>query len=112
MKHLALIFAIALSTATPALGEAGNFALVNGTGSALSELSIRRFGSQQWKSLGAAPAPGAAADIAFSDPDCAFDIRATVAGSGSAVWLGVNLCEAKRVTLNRSSSGELWVDYD
>ena len=112
MKRPALAFLLALFAAAPALADAGNFTLVNGTGSALDELSIRRTGSQDWKSLGAAPAAGASANIRFSDPDCAFDIRGTIPGQGSAVWPGVNLCEVKRVTLNRSASGELWVDYD
>jgi len=48
----------------------------------------------------------------FSDPDCAFDIRATVAGAGSVTWAGVNLCGAKSVTLNRDGSAGAWVDYD
>ena len=33
-------------------------------------------------------------------------------GGGTAVWSGVNLCEAKAVTLNRNESGAAWVDYD
>ena len=51
------------------------------------------------------------APVAFSDPDCAFDIRASVAG-GTATWTGVNLCGTSRVTLQRRPSGETWVDYD
>ena len=37
----------------------------------------------------------------FTDPDCAFDIRANVAGAGPVTWAGVNLCDVKSVTLKR-----------
>jgi hypothetical protein len=100
--------AIALSLSAPALAGASNFTLVNGTGGALSELSIRRAGTQEWKSLG----QGAGGAVQFSDPDCAFDIRATVAGAGATTWAGVNLCDVKSVKLNRDPSAGAWVDYD
>jgi len=48
----------------------------------------------------------------FSDPDCAFDIRANVAGAGPTTWADVNLCAVKSVTLNRDGSAGAWVDYD
>ena len=48
----------------------------------------------------------------FENPDCAFDLRATVAGAGQVVWSGVNLCDVKSVTLNRDAAGRDWVDYD
>ena len=95
----------------PAFAGAGSSTLVNGTGAGLSSVSIRRTGTNDWQSLAAAPAPGAGAPVAFSDPDCAFDIRASV-GGGTAVWAGVNLCGTSRVTLQRRASGETWVDYD
>ena len=50
--------------------------------------------------------------INFSDPDCAFDIRADMPGVGSVTWADVNLCAAKSVTLNRDASAGAWVDYD
>jgi len=75
-------------------------------------LSIRRAGTQDWKPLGAAPAAGARGSITFYDPDCAFDLRATVAGSGAVTWTRVNLCDVKSVTLNRDASAGAWVDYD
>ncbi len=102
---------LALSGA-PALADAGNFTLVNGTDSALTGVAIRRFGAQDWRPLSAAPPAGGRALVLFSDPDCAFDIRATLGGGKSQVWSGVNLCGAKSVTLNRAASGALWVDYD
>ncbi len=110
--------AIALATVTltlsgaPALADAGNFTIVNGTDSAMTGVAIRRFGAEEWRPLSAAPPVGGRALVLFSDPDCAFDIRATVAGGKSLVWSGVNLCGAKSVTLNRAASGALWVDYD
>jgi hypothetical protein len=111
MKKLILIAAI-LSCAAPALAGASNFTLVNGTGGALSELSIRRAGTQDWKPLGAAPAAGARGAVTFSDPDCAFDLRANVPGAGPVTWAGVNLCDVKAVILNRDAAAGAWVDYD
>jgi hypothetical protein len=112
MKRLILLALLAVS-ASPALSAgASGFMLVNGTGGALADLSIRRAGTQAWKPLGAAPAAGGRSSMSFSDPDCAFDIRATVPGAGPVTWAGVNLCAVKSVTLNRDGSAGAWVDYD
>lgn len=96
----------------PAIAGAGNFTVVNATGQDIAALSIRRFGTTSWTELSAAPRAGARGAVQFADEDCAFDIQARLAGGPTAVWSGVNLCDAKAVTLNRSASGALWVDYD
>jgi hypothetical protein len=96
----------------PALAGASNFTVVNATGFDIAGLSIRRFGTQAWKVLGTTPAAGGRAVVEFGDEDCAFDIQARLSGGATAVWSGVNLCDAKAVTLNRSATGALWVDYD
>ena len=112
MKRVVLATILTLS-AWPALAAgAGNFTLVNGTGGALQQLSIRRAGTQDWKELGTAPSAGGRSSMSFSDPDCAFDIRANVPGAGPITWAGINLCGAKSVTLNRDGSAGAWVDYD
>jgi len=112
-KIATLLAAVWLATSTgPALAGAAGFNLVNGTGGGLSDLAIRRAGTNEWKPLGAAPAPGARGQVQFSDPDCAFDIKANVAGAGPTTWAGVNLCDVKSVTLNRDGSAGAWVDYD
>lgn len=105
MKRLMCL--LTLLMASPAFAGASNFTLVNGTGGALSELSIRRSGTNDWKPL----AQGAGGAVQFSDPDCAFDIRASVGGT-PVTWTGVNLCGAKSVTLKRSAAAGAWVDYD
>jgi len=110
MKRLA--FFLLTVSASPALAGASNFTLVNGTSGALAELSIRRAGTSDWKPLGAAPAAGARGAVQFNDPDCAFDIRATVPGAGPVTWAGVNLCDVKSVTLQRDGAAGAWVDYD
>lgn len=107
-----LILVALLAPAMPAQSGASNFTLVNGTGGSLSELSIRRSGTTDWKSLGAAPAAGARKPISFSNQDCAFDIRATVPGAGPVTWADVNLCDVKSVTLKHDRSAGAWVDYD
>ena len=112
MKRLVILAALAASASPAMAGGASNFTLVNGTNAALAELSIRRAGTQDWKALGPAPSAGARTSLKFNDPDCAFDIRANVPGSGPVTWAGVNLCGAKSVTLNRDGSAGAWVDYD
>ena len=114
MKTIMLVAAAGLLAVlpAPAIGAAGNFVLVNQSGGNMSGLSIRRTGTQAWQPLGVMPAAGARGPVQFSDPDCAFDIQANVAGVGTVVWSGVNLCEANVVTLNRNASGAVWVDYD
>src|SRR5205085_4160167 len=114
MKRLVSI-ALASSLAAlpqPALAGAANFVLVNGTGQPVSNVSIRRTTTNSWTSIPAAPAAGARANVQFTDPDCAFDIRATLAGIGEIMWTGVNLCGTKAVILNRNGKGVLWVDYE
>jgi len=107
-----IAFAALLSCAGPALAGASSFTLVNSTGAPLADLSIRRAGTQDWKPLGAAPPAGARGAVSFSDPDCAFDLRASVPGAGPVTWTGVNLCDVKSVILNRDQTAGAWVDYD
>ncbi|MGI8931523.1 MAG: hypothetical protein ACR2FK_03960 [Sphingomicrobium sp.] len=109
---VAIIAALVAAIPVPALAAAGNFTLVNKTGNNISSLSIRRVGTAQWTPLGGTPANGSRTAVAFANPDCAFDIRATLVGGASATFSGVNLCDVTTVTLNRGPSGDLWVDYD
>jgi len=111
MKRLVLL-GIFLAASGPALAGASKFTLVNGTDGALAGLSIARAGTHEWNPIGPAPAAGARAAVDFSNPDCAFDIRANVAGNGPVTWAGVNLCDVKSVTLKRDESAGAWVDYD
>ena len=112
MKRLAILVLLATSSSPAIAAGASTFTLVNGTGGALAQLSIRRAGTQDWKPLGSAPSPGGRTSVSFSDPDCAFDIRANLPGAGPVTWAGVNLCDVKSVTLNRDGSAGAWVDYD
>ena len=111
-RLLGPLFAALLLSPAPAIGQASNFTVINGTGAGISSLSIRRTGTASWTSLSAAPGAGASSSVAFSDPDCAFDLRASLAGGGTAEWNGVNLCGTTQLTLRRRPSGETWVDYD
>ncbi len=101
-----------LSAAKPG---AGGINLVNETGHGMSELFIRRTGTQNWQTLTfTPPQPGwhAKASSTFTDPDCAFDIKATLDDGSTASWPGLILCEVKSLTLNRNAAGVTWADYD
>jgi hypothetical protein len=110
-KVALLLLLIAPGSAALAGPGASGFTLVNGTSGQFSELSIRRAGTSDWRPLGASPSAGARTNVQFKDPDCAFDIRAKVAGS-PVTWAGVNLCDVKSVTLRKDDSAGAWVDYD
>ena len=110
---LAVAATVFAGSSVPAVAGAGNFTVVNSTGADFTALSIRRFGSRgEWQSLPAPPRAGAKGVVTFSDNDCAFDLQGKLAGGATAVWSGVNLCEANAITLNRNDSGAVWVDYD
>ena len=112
MAKGAVLLAALVGWASAAHAGASNFTLVNGTSAQLADLSIRRAGTQDWKPLGAAPAAGAKGPVKFADPDCAFDIRATLPGAGPVTRADVNLCDVKSVTMKRDQSAVAWVDYD
>lgn len=112
MLSRALVALVLLAAAIPALAAAGNFNVINATGLNILTLEVRRSGTDSWRPISATPAAGASGAVTFNDPDCAFDIRARLSGNVEAVWPGVNLCEVKSVTLNRSAAGALWIDYE
>ena len=105
-----------LSSSSLAAGHgAAGLNLVNNSGQSISDLAIRRTGTQGWLPLPATPAKpvkGGRATSPFADPDCAFDIKVTLEDGKEAIWPGLNLCEVKTLTLNRSESGATWADYD
>lgn len=110
------LLAAALLTVAPrpAFAQAAGFTLVNNTDIDFREMMVRRFGSAEWVPLVVVPLPlakGARGAADFSNPECAFDLRATLPDGQTVLWSGVNLCEAKVVTLNRNARGVLWVDY-
>lgn len=112
-RFIAPLLAMALAAVpVPAFADAGNFTLVNKTGATISSLQIRRVGTGSWQPLTGSPPSGGRIAVAFANPDCAFDIKANLAGGASATFTGVNLCDVTVVTLNRGAGGDLWVDYD
>lgn len=116
-RTLALAIAALVGIAPAPLGaQAANFTLVNNTDISFTGLMARRFGTPSWSPLIVAPLPlprsGGRGAVQFTNPDCAFDLQATLPDGRLVVWSGVNLCDAKVVTLNRGAGGELWVDYE
>jgi hypothetical protein len=115
-KALAVaLAALAVASSAPGLADATNFTIVNNTDIDFSALKARRFGTKQWMPLAVNPVPvaksGGSGAVQFSNQECAFDLEATLPDGRLVVWSGVNLCDAKVVSLNRSASGDLWVDY-
>lgn len=113
----AIVLAVALAAIpAPGFAQAVSFTLVNNTDIAFTGLMARRVGTQPWQPLVVSPVPlassGGRGAVTFRDPDCAFDLQATLPDGRIVVWPRVNLCEAKVVTLNRGADGSLWVDYD
>src|SRR5512139_2557034 len=108
MKRLIapLLGAAMAALPAPALADAGNFTLVNKTGANISSIQIRRTGTSAWQPLTGSPPLGARVAVAFANPDCAFDIKASLADGSDAVFPGVNLCDVTVVTLNRGKSGD------
>lgn len=112
MRKAVLILLLMTSGSAVLAGPGtSGFTLVNGTSGPFADVSIRRAGTNEWKPLGSTPAAGSRANVQFKDPDCAFDIRAKVAGA-PVTWAGVNLCDVKSVTLKKDDSAGAWVDYD
>lgn len=112
LRHLFIAALAAAAAPSPALAQAAPFVLVNGTGAEVGEVQIRRAGTQDWRKLGKAPSAGARGSVDFKDPDCAFDLQASVPGVGPVTWSGVNLCDVKSVVLKRDPQAGAWVDYD
>ena len=109
MNRLTMLLLLATSQmlAAPAMAGVAGFSIVNGVGADIKSMSIRRVGSAQWQPLSAA-----SAGTSFADPDCAFDLRATLASGAIVTWSGINLCDVKLLTLRRNDAGLAWVDYD
>ena len=113
MNHKSLILALAIGVALPSHAlAASSFSVINGAGADISDLSIRRVGSNQWQPLGVSAPVGKAAAVRFASPDCAFDLRATLSSGATVTWPGVNLCDVKLLTLRQNAAGLAWVDYD
>lgn len=107
----AILAGLLMPLGTVAAG-ANNVAFVNGAGSDITTLSIRRSGTKDWRAIDFALAVGKAGSAGLSDPDCAFDLKATLANGKTVTWAGVNLCDAKLLTLRQNAAGLAWVDYD
>ena len=81
----AFVLAIAMLAAAaplPASAQAANFTLVNNTDIDFTGLKVRRFGTDEWLPLVVAPVPvarsGGHGAVQFNNPDCAFDLQATL----------------------------------
>jgi hypothetical protein len=103
--------AATLAAPAPVPAALGPVVVVNGTGSAISAVEMRKTGRSGWSPVALASPAGGAAAAAFDDSECAVDLRATLASGEQLLFSGVNPCGISRLTLRRDS-GIAWVDYD
>lgn len=89
----------------------GLVVVVNGTGSDISAVELRKTGRSAWSPVALAAPAGRSASAGFDDDDCAVDLRATLANGEQLLFSGVNPCGVSRLTLRRDA-GVAWVDYD
>lgn len=108
---LAIVAGAGLTAPVAALDALGPVVVVNGTGSDILAVELRKTGRPNWSSVALAAPAGRAASAAFDDSDCAVDLRATLASGEQLLFSGVNPCGVSRLTLRRDS-GIAWVDYD
>ena len=101
-----LLFMTAAALAAPP-----TLSIVNATGADIIVMEVRRVGGKSWKSVSLTAPAGKAASAAFADPDCAFDLKVALSNGESVTFSGVNLCDAKLLTLRRTGT-TAWVDYD
>ena len=108
---LALVSAALITAAGPASAAPGYLSIVNATGADITGMEVRRVGGKNWQSVALTAASGKAASVPFADPDCAFDLKVALSNGESVTFSGVNLCDAKLLTLRRTGK-TAWVDYD
>lgn len=108
---LAAVAGAGLSAPVAALAAFGPVVVVNGTGSDISAVELRKTGRSAWSPVALAAPAGRSAAAAFDDDDCAVDLRATLANGERLLFSGVNPCGVTRLTLRRDA-GVAWVDYD
>jgi hypothetical protein len=116
MKNVLISLSAAALALSPqhAIAQAADFVIVNATGLSMTQLTVRRSGTNDWQPLVITPvpvAPQARGSAKFKNVDCAFDLRATLPNGEMVMWPDVNLCQVKVVTLNRNARGEVWADY-
>jgi hypothetical protein len=109
-RNLVAAAAVVLVLA-PAVAALGPVVVVNGTGSDIRSVELRKTGRSAWSPVDLAAPAGRAASAAFADDDCAVDLRATLASGEQLLFSGVNPCGVGRLTLRRDA-GVAWVDYD
>ena len=97
--------------AAPVLAAPGYLSIVNGTGADITGMEVRRVGVREWQDVPLSAPAGKAASAPFVSPDCAFDLKVALSNGESVTFSGVNLCDAKLLTLRRTGK-TAWVDYD
>ena len=95
----------------PGIAAEPVIAVVNATGFDIRDTAIRRVGTDVWKPVSLAVGSGQRGSLRTNEPDCAYDIRATLAGGQQVVFSRVNLCGVKLLTLQKRGE-TVWVDYD
>jgi hypothetical protein len=101
--------AAALLAASPAFAEDWDFVLTNSTGKGIKTFEISPAGANKWQANKVDPEMkrepevknGGRTTIHFDKEgsQCKYDLKATFGDGGTAVWSGINICDAAYVTI-------------
>jgi hypothetical protein len=114
MRKLLLIAAATLTAATPALADAWDFILTNGSGKEIKLVEVAPTGTQTWQKnivdeevkKATTTRPGGRMTVHFDKGSaCKYDVKATFADDTSMVWSGVNVCDNSFVTVKLNAAG-------
>jgi hypothetical protein len=115
MRMMFAIAAIAgLTLAAPAMADDWDFILINQTGKAIKEVELAPNGGTSWQKNKveedmAKKGPiktGARSTIHFdkAGSQCKYDVKATFEDDSTAVWSGINVCDAAFVTIKYANN--------
>lgn len=103
MRSTALITALALTIAAPAMAEDLVFTLVNDSSVHVTEMYVSKHSANSWEEniLSSTVEAGTQAEITIADGEttCDYDMR-FVADSGATVEVNQNLCDLATYTLH------------
>lgn len=110
MRKLMFAALPALLLATPASADERNFTLANHSNRAVVQLFISPANVNEWEEDVLSVdtlADGASVEVQFVDDldECVYDLKIVHDDGDSAIWGGINLCEANEVGIQYQDDG-------